>query len=139
MSAQRKANWFAMLWAGGVALCLVYVPAIVLPLLTTSRTTYERTATGGLSRDTERTVGVLEGASSAEYFSVLLPFLVAMVPLLLARSERRRRVASAIAAGLVGLYVVLGAMTIGLLYLPAAMGLAVAVMQRPTPIRSATT
>ena len=131
MPRTHRANWFAMLWSGGVALCLVYLPAIVLPVLGTTHTTYERTASGGVARYTERTVGPLAGSSSAEYASVLLPLLIAIVPLLVSRSERWRRVTSAVAAALVGLYVVLGFMTLGLLYAPAAVALAIAASPGP--------
>jgi hypothetical protein len=124
MRGQRTANWFAMLWAGSVALGLVYLPAILLPVLAPSRTTFEQTAAGGLTQYTERTVGVLDGASPAEFLSVLLPLLVAIVPLLVSRSERWRRTTSAIGAALVGLYVLLGIMTVGLLFVPSVVALA---------------
>jgi uncharacterized membrane protein YhaH (DUF805 family) len=126
MVTDRRANWFAMLWSGGVALCLVYLPAIILPALGADRWSYERTATGELTGYRERTVGPLDGATQSEYVSVLVPLLLAIVPLLVSRSDRWRRRASVGAAALVALYVVLGMMTVGLLYLPAAVALALA-------------
>jgi len=130
MYVYRKANWFAMLWAGGVALALVYLPAILLPVIAPSRTTYQLTPSGRVTRYTEGTVGVLDGEGPAAYVSALLPLMLSIVPLLVSRRERWRQAASVVAAGLVGLYVLLGLWSIGLLYVPTVIALALAASGR---------
>ena len=135
MNQSRGANWFAVIWAGGVPLCLLYLPAVLLPVLAPARTTYELTPTGRVTRYTEGTVGILDGEGPAAYLSALLPFLITLLPLLVWRSVPWRRVVSAVATVGVGLYVVLGAMTIGLLYIPALVSLALAAVGAADRVR----
>ena len=63
--------------------------------------------------------------SSTSGLAVVLPVLVAALPLA-ARGPRSRRTLSAVGAALLGAFTVLGAASVGLFYAPAAAALALA-------------
>ncbi len=118
---RRMASWFAVLWTTGVAAFLLYGP----PYATISSTTVLTPDGEPVRSSSAGSPGLLAVEGEAAYVRVLLPMLVALVPLLLPRPGARR-VASGVAAAVLGLYALLGMMSIGVFYVPPAIALAFA-------------
>ena len=111
------------------ALIATLIPlALVVWLPVTSEVSVD---SSGLTTETQRTLLASEGASVLGVLAV--PVLVAAIPLAASgtRRSRQARIGAAIA---LGLCVVLGAMTVGVAYVPATMLAIVAASrdQRPT-------
>jgi hypothetical protein len=122
----RKANWLAVFWVTAVAAFLLYGPVYSsrssTVVHTPGREPQASTSTGSAG------LAAVEGKMA--YVRMLGPIAVALVPLFLARSSARR-VASGVAAALIGLYALLGMMTIGIFYAPAVLALAFAARGTP--------
>ncbi|HEU4642597.1 MAG TPA: hypothetical protein VFS44_09090 [Gemmatimonadaceae bacterium] len=121
MSVRRVAGWFALAWAAAVAAYFLLGPAY-------------RWATSAIHVSAEQAPTRVEATGTATLLAVngpralialLLPVLLTALPLLARRPATRRRLAGA-AAVLLGVFVLLGAASVGLFYLPAALALVLA-------------
>src|SRR5262245_38727355 len=120
MPMRRGALWFAVLWAVAVGAYLLYGPVYasesskVTTSLDGSRVPTTSSCTSGM--------GAVEGLRA--YVVVLAPLVLTGVPLG-ARDRPVRQALAAAGAVALGAFAWLGAMTVGLFYLPAVAALAV--------------
>ena len=114
------ATWFALVWTIGVAGFLLFGPVY-------------RSVSSGVQLDrnaltaeiTSGTTGLAARESSWAFVLVSFPVLIAAAPLVVARRAFSRDV-TAWASVLLGAFAVLGAASIGFLYVPAIVALVVA-------------
>ncbi|UUT35940.1 hypothetical protein [Microbacterium elymi] len=95
---------FALTLAAGVALC--FLPA------------FQSVTSDSDGHQATRTQTLLQMQGSAYLLVLVIPVLIAAVPLLL--RGRAWRVSSIVAAVLLGVFALVGALSIGVFYLPAA-------------------
>ena len=112
----RIASWFAPTWAVGVAVYLLLGPA---------HTSWGSTIAperAPLSATTLGSTSALAAMGPRAVLLLFVPAVLAAAPLVARRSGARRTLA-AIAAAMVGAFVLVGAGTVGLLFLPTAVAL----------------
>ena len=118
---RRAAMWLALAWTLGMAAYFLLVP--VYGSSTSGLAVAPGAAPARWSRSGRETL--LSVGGSGALIAILLPVLLAALPLA-ARSPRGRRTLSAVGAALLGVFTVLGAASVGLFYAPAAAALALA-------------
>ena len=126
-------NWFAVAWTVAVGAFLLYGPIHAV------QTSSVVTTPGGA---VDRTVGLgFAGLASTEglgaYLLVAVTIGVVLAPLV-SRTPQVRRGLTGAGATILSLLVVLGAMSIGLVYVPAAVALILATILDRVPGREAT-
>ena len=114
---RRFGLWFAPAWAAAVAGFLLFGP-----VYGTASTVRDAPSTGvpGAGR-TGDSAGLL-AVNGPHALIVLVPVVLAALPILVRRPERRQMVA-VLAALLIGGFAFLGAASVGLLFLPTAIAL----------------
>lgn len=119
---------FAFLWTIGAGIYLLCAPTYEGVRSENTLGTTISAVTGSTRADA--TLLAIEGPTAL--IPLALPVLLALVPLLV--SSRRRTIAAGTAGLLLGAFSLLGAMTIGFYYLPAALLLLLgAIIPEPTP------
>ena len=114
------ATWFALIWTIGVAGFLLFGPVY------RSVSSGVQLGRNALTAETRsRSTGLAAREGSWAFVLVSFPVLIAAAPLVVARRAFSRDV-TAWAAGLLGAFALLGAASIGLLYVPAVVALVVA-------------
>jgi len=126
---QRFARWFALAWAVGAWLL---VPR--LPGYSGIRTT---TAADGMRATTAARATFAEVNGPEIYLTLAVPVLAALLALL-PWPQRLRRAAQVAAAAVAVAYVLLGLMTVGIVYLPLALALVVAALRPDATSRAST-
>ena len=118
----RIANWIAVAWTAAVGAFLLYGP-----MYATESTSYAIGGEAATPAPHVETKGLLAVEGSSAYARVLLPVLVALVPLLMPW-RAVRQIARFVAIALLTAYALAGVMSVGMFYLPAIVALAVAQM-----------
>jgi hypothetical protein len=121
---KRLLRWFPVAWAGGVYLALLWLPAY--------RSVQEAVHTDGSAIRTtgQATLAAVNGRGV--YLTLAVPVLAALVAAL-PWPARFRRLAAVGGAVIAGAFVVLGMASVGLFFLPSALGLiGLALAARPS-------
>ncbi|KHK99488.1 hypothetical protein LK09_02280 [Microbacterium mangrovi] len=114
-----------------IAAILALVAGLVLSVLPLYSTASSTTSSSGGTVRTTQTLTVLQVMGGGYLVILLLPAVVAAVPLVL--RGRAASIAAVVAAVLVVSFTVLGIMSIGLFYLPAAVFTVIAAALRSAP------
>ena len=123
---QRLLRWFALIWASGVYLVLLWLP-VYGGMSETIASDGSRTITSGRT-----TLAAVNG--SQIYLSLAVPLVAAVLAMLPWRG-RSRRIADVTGAAIATVFVVLGQMTVGMFFVPTAAALiAVAVAKHAVSV-----
>jgi len=114
----RYSNFLAIAWSCAASLYLLLVPAYSTLGATVQASEQDVVSSAD---HVAGTATLLQVNGLQVLFILAVPVVVAFIPLLVPQGVKRS--AAAVAGILVGLFSVLGAMSIGLLYMPAAMAL----------------